>query len=143
MRAGDDGALTIVRQWVEKADSDFKTAVHMLKLRRGCPTDTVWYHTQQCVEKYLKAMLVLHDMQVPHVHDVRLLVDRLPSDVQPDLTPEERERMTEYAVTTRYPGDYDPISWVEARRAVQIARRVRRQGRQHQPVLVKSRTYLI
>ncbi|MCB0240994.1 MAG: HEPN domain-containing protein, partial [Anaerolineae bacterium] len=105
MRAGDDGALTIVRQWVEKADSDFKTAVHMLKLRRGCPTDTVCYHAQQCVEKYLKAMLVLHDMQVPHVHDVRLLVDRLPSDVQPDLTPEERERMTEYAVTTRYPGD--------------------------------------
>lgn len=142
MRAADDVALTIVRQWVEKADSDLKTAVHTLKLRRGCPTDTVCYHVQQCVEKYLKALLVFQDMQVPHVHDVRLLVERLPFDVQPDLTPEERERLTEYAVTTRYPGDYDPISRAEARRGVQIARRVRRQSRQHLPASAKSCTYL-
>lgn len=50
--------LRVVRQWVEKAENDLKNATHTLKLGRDCPTDTVCFHAQQCVEKYLKALLV-------------------------------------------------------------------------------------
>lgn len=53
----------------------------------------------------------------------------LPATLRPDLSPYEQELLTDYAVSTRYPGDYDAIPLSEAKRAVQIARRVRRHVR--------------
>jgi HEPN domain-containing protein len=44
-------------EWATEADNDLKTAAHTLKLADKCPTDTVCFHAQQCVEKYLKAFL--------------------------------------------------------------------------------------
>jgi hypothetical protein len=49
------------------------------------------------------------------------------------LTQEEQDRLTEYAVTTRYPGDYDPILREEAQDAVRLARRLRNQVRRRLP----------
>ena len=73
MRA-DDLVLTVVREWVVKAEADLLTASHTLKLAKQCPTDTVCFHAQQCVEKYLKAVLVLHHTPVPRTHDIESLV---------------------------------------------------------------------
>lgn len=42
-----------------QAKNDLTNAAHVLKLAAACPTDTVCFHAQQCVEKYLKALLVL------------------------------------------------------------------------------------
>ncbi len=42
--------LSVLREWVVKAENDFKNAVHTLKLGVDCPTDTVCFHAQQCVE---------------------------------------------------------------------------------------------
>jgi len=41
--------------------------------------------------------------------------------------------LTRYATVTRNPGDYEPITLTEARRAVTLARRVRRQVRRWLP----------
>ncbi len=62
-----------------------------------------------------------------------VLIARLPQTVQPQLTPEEQELLTDYATTTRYPGDYDPIPLTEARRAVRLARQVRQAIRKQLP----------
>jgi hypothetical protein len=35
----------------------------------------------------------------------------------------EQERLTDFATLTHYPGDYEPITLMEARRAVTLARR--------------------
>jgi HEPN domain-containing protein len=35
-----------------------------------CFTDTVCFHAQQCVEKYLKAFLVLEGIDFPKTHDI-------------------------------------------------------------------------
>ena len=51
--------LTVISEWVIKAENDLTTAAHTLKLGEDCPTDTVCFHAQQCVEKYLKALLVM------------------------------------------------------------------------------------
>ena len=53
----------------------------------------------------------------------------MPANLRPDLSPQEQELLTDYAVSTRYPGNYEVISLAEARRAVRIARRVRRHAR--------------
>ncbi len=54
-----DRILAVVAEWVEKAEHDLTAASHTLKLGKQCPTDTVCFHAQQCVEKYFKAVLAL------------------------------------------------------------------------------------
>lgn len=41
--------LAVVREWMVKAENDLTTAAHTLELGDDCPTDTVCFHTQQCV----------------------------------------------------------------------------------------------
>lgn len=133
----DEAMLEVVAQWVLKAESDLKTAALLLRVRRDCPTEIICFHVQQCVEKYVKAMLVLNAIEFPRTHQISLLLALVPAQVRPVLTPQEQDRLTEYAVTTRYPGDYDPISREEARQAVQIARRLRNQVRRRLPEAVR------
>jgi len=137
MLALDPDVLAVILQWVEKAEHDLTTASYTLRLRANCPTDTVCFHAQQCVEKYLKALLVLNDVEFGRTHHISALLSLLPPSIRPQMTPEEQERFTEYTVTTRYPGDYDPITREEAKQAVQIARRVRNQVRRRLPTAAR------
>lgn len=137
MLALDPDVLAVILQWVEKAEHDLTTASYTLRLRANCPTDTVCFHAQQCVEKYFKALLVLNDVEFGRTHHISALLTLLPPSIRPQMTPEEQERFTEYAVTTRYPGDYDPITREEAKQAVQIARRVRNQVRRRLPTAAR------
>ena len=120
-----DRVIIVIREWVSKAENDLKNAVHTLEMDDECPTDTVGFHAQQCVEKYLKAFLVLEDIDFPKTHDIGKIVALLPGRVRVPLTVEEQRHLTNYATVTRYPGDYVEISLNEARKAVRIARRVR------------------
>jgi len=133
MFALDPETLRLIREWVEKAENDLTNAAYVLKMGKQCPTDTVCFHTQQCVEKYLKALLVHHERDIPWTHNVGLILSRLPARARPDLTPDEQQRLTDYATVMRYPGDYEIIPLTEARQAVKIARRVRRQIRKRLP----------
>ncbi|HKI37934.1 MAG TPA: HEPN domain-containing protein, partial [Gemmataceae bacterium] len=53
-----EAVLTVVREWIVKADRDLKAATQILKLGKDAAAETVCFHTQQCIEKYLKAVLV-------------------------------------------------------------------------------------
>ncbi|MBI2403371.1 MAG: HEPN domain-containing protein [Gemmatimonadetes bacterium] len=130
---GDEKVVVVVREWVEKAENDVVNAAHTLKLGRRCPTDTVCFHAQQSVEKYLKALLTLLEIDSPRTHSVDALLWLIPSRTRPTITDDEQDRLSEYATVTRYPGDYQPISLAEARRAVRLARRVRRDIRRRLP----------
>jgi HEPN domain-containing protein len=136
----DDEVLAVARQWAAKAENDLKNAAHTVRLKTDCPTDTVCFHVQQCVEKYLKALLVLNDIEFSRTHQISTLLALVPASIRPVLTPQEQDLLTEYAVTTRYPGDYDPISHEEARQAVQLARRLRNQVRPRLPEAIRQAT---
>ncbi len=109
-----------------KAEHDLANAAHTLKLGRDCPTDTVCFHAQQTIEKYLKALLICSGTDFPKTHDLGELTALLPEAVDLVLTVEDQRRLTAYATVMRYPGDYEPVSLTEARKAVSLARRVRR-----------------
>ena len=108
-----------------------KNAVHTLKLGQDCPTDTVGYHAQQCVEKYLKAILISLKIDFSRTHDLGQLISFLPGRSKIQLTVSEQRQLTDYAVIARDPGSYEPISLAEARNAVRLARRVRKQIRKY------------
>lgn len=124
----NEEALAVAREWMAKADNDLKSAAYLLKIK-DCPTDAVCFHAQQCAEKYLKALLVAHGTTLRKTHDLEELVALLPQRHHFLLDDKEQDRLTEYATVTRYPGNYEPISVSEARQAVKIARRVRREVR--------------
>ena len=125
--------VTVVREWITKGENDLKNAANTLKMGEDCPTDTVCFHAQQCVEKYLKALLVWKGIPFPKTHDLAALVAILPKVLQNILAGEEQELLTEYAAVTRYPGDYEDITLTEARTAVRVARKIRKDIRKLLP----------
>lgn len=120
-----ENAVPVAAEWVAKAENDLKNAAHTLKLGRECPTDTVCFHAQQCVEKYLKAYLAFRGLDFPKIHDVEELISLLPPQARPNLNAEEQAQLSQYAVRPRYPG-WPEISLSDARKAVALARRVRK-----------------
>jgi len=119
----------IAQQWVEKAEEDFRTAEYTLTMPEQCPYSTVCFHCQQCIEKYIKALLVWRSLDFPRMHDVGELVALLPSDMTLPLTDDEQESMADYAVVVRYPMEVEPVDGDDAKEAVAIAKRVREAAR--------------
>ncbi|HSV26926.1 MAG TPA: HEPN domain-containing protein [Sedimentisphaerales bacterium] len=129
-----DLVLLVVREWVQKAENDLRTSAHTLKLVDDCPTEAVCFHAQQCVEKYLKALLISSGLDFPRTHDIGELIALIPLTIRlKGLTVESQRRLTTYATLARYPGHYDPITVREARSAVRLARATRSQIRKFLP----------
>ena len=82
--------IAVIREWLVKAENDLKTAVHTLTLGQDCPTDTVCFHVQQCVEKYIKALLVLRATPFSKTHNIRVLRALLPPKLAPSWTGRSR-----------------------------------------------------
>ena len=68
----------------------------------------------------------------PKTHNIRKLVELLPRGVQLSFPPDERDELTDYATGARYPG-WGEISLRDARHALAIARRLRRDVRKLLP----------
>ena len=51
--------VEVAQRWVDKAEHDCEAATRIMAVEGGCPYDTVCFHCQQVVEKYLKALLTL------------------------------------------------------------------------------------
>ena len=120
----------VAKQWVEKAEEDFRNAEYTLTMPKHCPYSTVCFHCQQCVEKYIKALLVLHEVEFPRIHDIGELIRLLPENMPLSLTDEEQERLSDYAVMVRYPMEVEPITKSDAKSALLITKRVREVARQ-------------
>jgi HEPN domain-containing protein len=117
--------ILLIRQWVEKAEEDIRTAEYLRTMPENCPYGTICFHAQQCVEKYIKALLVWRSIDFPRIHDIGELVALLPEEASLPLTGEEQEGLTDYAVISRYPGDWEPLGQTEAEQAVALACKVR------------------
>jgi len=125
--------LLRVRQWVQSAENDLRTAGHMLTLEKDCPFDVVCFHAQQCAEKYIKAFLVNQSIDFPKTHDLVILL-RLAVQGAPLAIPlEDLQPLNRYAIEARYPGDWEPISRSEAEEAVAVAQRIRGEIRDRLP----------
>lgn len=134
----NSGVYIVAKEWIIKAENDLKTSSYLLKMSKDCPLDAVCFHAQQCVEKYLKAFLVVKGIDFPKTHDIERLVSMLPDSIWLKLSIEEQRRLTDYATVTRYPGDYEAIQILEAKHSFTLARRVRKEIRSLLPKEVLS-----
>jgi len=59
-----------VAEWVKKAEDNYLSALALSRRRKSPVPDVICNQCQQCVEKYLKALLVLHKVYFPKIHDL-------------------------------------------------------------------------
>ncbi len=111
-----------MNQWVVSAEEDYRNAEYGLTLEEDCPVGAVCFHSQQCVEKYLKALLAYRSLAVPEDHDLLVLYHLVSSNSRPELPEEWLAILNRYAVEPAYP---DVISRPEAEYAFHIARAIR------------------
>jgi HEPN domain-containing protein len=79
---------------------------------------------QQAAEKSLKALLIAMGITPPRTHNIRTLLDFLPQEIIPPPEVEDAAGLTDYAVISRYPGDFEPIDEEEYKETVRIAETV-------------------
>lgn len=95
-----------VAEWIDKAEQDYQTAVTMAKKRTRQVPDIVGFHSQQCIEKYLKAFLILKKVDFPKTHDlIELLEIANSKDPLIDIFRKELRILNPFSVQFRYPGE--------------------------------------
>jgi HEPN domain-containing protein len=118
-----------VGEWLRKAEADRRTAQFCLALSRKeeDQAEIACFHTQQCIEKYLKAILANIGKNPPKIHDLEALAELVSAAAKVTLPLDDLELLNAYAVNIRYPGA--TATPAEARQAVAAMNRVRRSCR--------------
>jgi HEPN domain-containing protein len=96
----------LTREWIVKAEGDWRTANREMRARRAPNYDAVCFHSQQCAEKYLKAFLQEHGHPISRIHDLNQLLELcLVYDGTLELHRDLLKELTRYAIEFRYPGE--------------------------------------
>jgi HEPN domain-containing protein len=95
----------LTREWVAKAEADFRVA-ETLRQTRPPVHDARCFHCQQAIEKYLKALLEEPGLTIPRTHNLEDLLSLLEAH-HPELRSLRRGLifLSDFAVETRYPGE--------------------------------------
>jgi len=116
--------VSLLDEWVEKAEADYKTATVLNRRRKEPLPDSVCFHCQQCVEKYLKAYLVAQGVTPPRIHDLEDLLSLCTvHDATLAALLSLAQALNPYAVLIRYPGMSATVA--DAKDAVKTMRRLR------------------
>jgi len=128
----------LVERWIEKAEHDLLNVRNNLQAE-FIPWDTVCFHCQQAVEKYLKAALLSAGIGFPKTHDLIYLAKGL-QPILPKIKTVSVDLawLTDYSIWPRYPEEtnFEEPQEKEGKHALAIARRVKRLIR---PSLLKRR----
>ena len=104
--------------WLRHARADLalaQQATHAQLLELLC------FHAQQACEKSLKAVLVQFGTSVPKTHNIQMLLRLVAANCTVPTELMACSQLTDYAVTTRYPGVYEPVTDADYKEAVEQA----------------------
>jgi len=111
-------------QWVNRAEEDYLLCNSSLR-RKHPLTYGAAFHAQQCVEKYLKALLLQQGIEFPKTHDLAALNYLcVKAGIILPVNEDDIEILTAYLVEARYPGPLPLLE--EARKALEIAKMMRK-----------------
>jgi HEPN domain-containing protein len=108
-------------EWLNRARSSLTLA------REGAAFPDIYledlcFGAQQAAEKAIKAVLLHLGAGFPYVHDLALLLTRVEQAGQAVPEPVRgAAALTAYAVDTRYPGAFEPVTQEEFEEAVRLA----------------------
>lgn len=115
------------RMWLGYALGDLEAA--RAQPGRHVRPRIVAFNAQQAAEKALKAALTLAGIEAPRTHDLDDLRNRLPTDWRARQGPRDLASLSDFAVDSRYPDDFAPVTPLQSatavRQAIAVIRRVR------------------
>lgn len=110
--------------WLKRAKSNLQIA-RAGKVFEDILFEDLCFDCEQAVEKSLKALLVSIDISFPRTHSISHLIElieehsiEVPDEIKDSIS------LAAYAVSTRYPGDFEPVDEEEYQEALEIAERV-------------------
>ncbi len=111
-----------IQQWLDLAEEDLRIAEFTFKMESSIPYRAIAFHAQQAAEKYLKALLVFYNIDFPYTHDILKLIELAPDVLDLKTTLEPAIKLTDYAVSRRYPDVYQNLTFADAKESVELAR---------------------
>ncbi len=114
-----------IGEWIDKADHDLGSA-KLIFLHIPKYFDTIAFHCQQAVEKYLKAILVFYDIDFQRTHNLVYLLDLLSRQIDIDeQTYDNAILLNEFSVQIRYPDKSIFLTKEELEISIQVAQDIR------------------
>jgi HEPN domain-containing protein len=98
-----------IRQWISKAGDDL-VVIEKLTEFEIIATSAVCFHCQQVVEKYLKAFLIAHGVEIKRTYNIEFLLAEC-EEIDTDFSSIDPKDLNDFGVDIRYPGDmYTPTA---------------------------------
>lgn len=115
-----------VKKWLIKADNDLKVAENEMKLpsAEDMVTEAICFHSQQAVEKFLKAFLITKKVEFEKTHNLEFLIE-LCVKVDEEFKKIEVGNLSFYAVEVRYPNEFYMPTIGEAKECLELARKAK------------------
>ena len=112
------------KEWLTRAKSNL-ARVRAGKVLSEILYEDLCFDAQQAAEKALKALCILNGIRFSKVHDIAYLMELLEKEnIKVPKKLQKAKILTDYAVETRYPGDYAPVDQEMYEEALRLAEKV-------------------
>jgi HEPN domain-containing protein len=105
--------------WIERAKSSLELA--QAKIIRHIHYEDLCFQLQQAAEKALKGLLIYYGREPEFTHNIEILLKEIRNFTPIPENIKEAVQLTNYAVQTRYPGEYEEITKEEYEDSIKIA----------------------
>ena len=117
--------IDLIKAWFKKGDKDLQTVKNEFA-SANCVFESICFHSQQAVEKYLKAYLIFLEISFRKTHEIGELITMCEAkDTEISTLKEEADILTDYAVEIRYPDDFYEPTLEESELAYKVTLKIR------------------
>jgi HEPN domain-containing protein len=106
--------------WINRAKSSYELS--KAKISNMIYFEDLCYQAQQAVEKSLKGFLIYFGIEPEFTHNISKLLSELEKYTEIPDNIKETIKLTNYAVQTRYPAEYEEITKEEYENCLKIAK---------------------
>ena len=101
-----DDTKEYIQQWLFRANEDINVLDNLFTSDPKNFASTICFHAHQAVEKFLKAFLIMHDIDFPKTHDLDFLLSECIKIDNTGLQDIKLKSLTDFGVSVRYPDDF-------------------------------------
>jgi HEPN domain-containing protein len=113
-----------IRNWLFRANEDIAVIQSLSNTNIEYYTSTICFHSQQAVEKFLKAFLIYNDIDFPKTHDLDFLLMEC-KKIDNSFIDIELKSLTDFGVSIRYPDDFYVPGVKETKEYMEIAEEIK------------------
>ena len=119
--------MSPAQSWIDKASADI-SAADILFASDNPPYEIICFHCQQAIEKYFKAFLDFHSIDIPRTHDLDVLLKLCLTitDQHASINRMQIAVLTDFAVNFRYPGEYAVPDAEETQNYITLAKQIQK-----------------